>query len=125
VTRVVLLDENMPREVGIGLSAAGYDVLTVASAARGADDRGVLALARQAARVLLTFDADFGDLIFQRGEAPPPAVLYFRIHPIVAAEVLRLALAALAQPNDGCFVVAAREGLRSRRFDAVADEGAN
>ncbi len=86
MTRPVLLDENIPRGVAEGLLAAGHDVLSVAVASAGVDGRGVLTLARNARRVLLTFDSDFGDLIFHRGEAPPPAVLYFRVHPVVAAE---------------------------------------
>lgn len=125
MTRAVLLDENIPRDVAEGLLAAGHDVLSVAGASSGIEDRGVLALARKDQRVLLTFDSDFGDLIFQRDEAPPPAVLYFRVHPVVAAEVLSLALDALAQANEGCFVVVTREGLRSRPFDAPVVDGSS
>jgi predicted nuclease of predicted toxin-antitoxin system len=123
VTPAVLLDENIPGEVAQGLRSAGYDVLTVAGARPGIDDRGVLRVARESLRVLLTFDADFGDLIFQRGEVPPPAVLYFRVHPVVAAEVLALALDALAKPIDGRFVVVTQQGVRTRPFDARAVDG--
>ena len=123
--RRVLLDENMPHDVAEGLTAAGHDVLTVATIAPGIDDRAVLALAREGQRWLLTFDADFGDLLFHKGTAPPPAVLYFRIHPIVVAEVLALALRALGEDANGCFAVVTREGLRKRPFaSAVADGGA-
>ncbi len=105
MTRALLLDENMPRGIAAGSTLSP-----------GISDRDVLRLAREGARILLTFDADFGDLIFQQGEAPPAAVLYFRVRPIVTEEILALALEALAQPIDGCFVVVAREGLRSRPF---------
>ena len=123
-TRSLLLDENMPRSVAEGLAAAGHDVLSVAATAPGIDDLAVLALARQGHRWLLTFDADFGELVFHKGAAAPPAVLYFRVHPIVASEVLALALRALGEDADGGFTVVTREGTRRRPFaPAVTDGG--
>ena len=119
----VLLDENFPAGAVRELEAAGHDVASVGGVSPGLDDRGVLALARTESRVLLTFDADFGDLIFQRGGSPPPAVVYFRLHPIAVDEVLAVALRALRAPLDACFVVATRSGLRRRRFDVAARAG--
>ena len=119
----VLLDENFPSGAVRGLEAAGHDVASISGVSPGLDDRGVLALARTESRVLLTFDADFGDLIFQRGESPPPAIVYFRLHPITVDEVLAVALRALRAPIDACFVAATRDGLRRRRFDLAARGG--
>jgi len=123
VTRAVLLDENIPQAVAEGLRAAGHDVETIARSAPGISDRGVLGTARDGMRTLLTFGSDFGDLIFQRGEPPPVAVLYFRVHPVIDTEVLALALDALAKPIEGSFVVVTREGVRSRPFDAGIVDG--
>jgi predicted nuclease of predicted toxin-antitoxin system len=113
----LLLDENVPPTLVPALRAAGHDAACVAQLAPGLDDRGVLALARSEARILLTFDADFGDLIFGRGEAARPAVVLFRLHPIVLADLLGLALGALDPPPQGVFVVAARESMRMRPFE--------
>ena len=121
--RRLLLDENMPRSVAEGLAAAGHDVLPVATTAPGIDDRAVLALAREGQRWLLTFDADFGDLLFHKGAAPPPAVLYFRVHPIVATEVLALALRVLGEDADAGFTVVTREGTRRRPFASAVTDG--
>lgn len=110
----LLLDENMPRSAGAALALAGHDVMHVGDAAPAADDRRVLALARAAGRLLVTFDADFGDLVFQRGEAPPPAILFVRLHPIDGATAAALVLRALADPVDRQFVVCIPEGLRRR-----------
>jgi predicted nuclease of predicted toxin-antitoxin system len=122
VTRV-LLDENFPTTAARGLETAGHDVVLVVTAAPGLDDRGVLALARAESRGLLTFDADFGDVVFQRGEAPSPAIAYFRLHPIAVDEVLAVALRALRAPLQARFVVATRNGLRRRRFNAAVRGG--
>ncbi|MDZ4800072.1 MAG: DUF5615 family PIN-like protein [Bryobacteraceae bacterium] len=115
----MLLDENMPRGVAEGLAAAGHDVLTVGNIAPGIDDRAVLSLARERQRWLLTLDADFGDLVFRKGATPPTAVFYFRVHPIVASELLALALRALEEDADACITVVTRDGMRKRPFAAA------
>ncbi len=122
--RKILLDENMPRGLADDLAAAGHDVQKVSSLAAGIDDRAVLDLARRSGRWLLTFDSDFGDLVFHRGEAPPPAILYFRLHPIVESDLLTLALRALAHGAAAGFIVVTRESTRVRPFNTVpSDEG--
>ncbi len=66
----------MPLGLADGLVAAGHDVQSVATSAAGIDDRAVLDLARRGGRWLLTFDSDFGDLMFHKGEAPPAATRF-------------------------------------------------
>lgn len=85
----------------------GHDVAFVADLAPSVDDRGVFALARQQGRVLVTLDADFGELIFRHGAPPPLAVIYVRIHPISSP-----AAAALSSDFKGQFVVATGDALR-------------
>jgi len=110
----LLLDENMPRTAGATLASAGHDVVYIADTDPAADDRSVLARARESGRVLVTFDADFGDLVYQHGEAPPASILYLRMHPIDGAVAAALVLQALAAPVAGQFVVCTREGRRRR-----------
>jgi len=114
VSRGLLADENFPGSVLRGLAAAGHDILSVAASSPGISDLAVLELACRTGRRLLTFDADFGELVFSRGAPAPTAILYFRLHPIVTEEVLQLALRALAQTPDGQFAVVGREGTRIR-----------
>jgi predicted nuclease of predicted toxin-antitoxin system len=71
----------------------------------------------------MTFDANFGDLVFQRGDLPPPAIVYLRLHPIVVEEVLAIALRALRVSPLASFVVATRSGLRRRSFDLAGKGG--
>ena len=61
------------------LRAAGYDVLSIAETRSGDDDTKVLALAREEGRWLVTFDRDYGELLFARNLAPPPAVVLLRV----------------------------------------------
>ena len=63
----LLADENMHPRVIQALRAAGHDVVAVSEVARSAPDDDVLALADSEQRVLLTFDKDFGELVFLWG----------------------------------------------------------
>ena len=114
MNRGLLADENFPGPVIRGLAAAGHDIMSVAASSPGISDLAVLALACRTGRRLLTFDVDFGELVFSRGAAAPAAILYFRLHPIVIGEVLQLALRAVAETPDGHFAVIGREGTRIR-----------
>lgn len=119
----LLLDENFPQSAARGLAEAGHDVQRVAALAPGLADGGVLALAREQQRCLVTFDSDFGDLVFQHGAIPPPCIVYLRLHPIVTEEVLALTLQALQGPMDGLFIIATARGLRRRPFAVSAGDG--
>jgi predicted nuclease of predicted toxin-antitoxin system len=112
----LLLDENYPRSAAQGLVVAGHEVVEVACTAAGMVDVAVMALALRDQRVLVTFDSDFGDLVFHQGAEPPPAIVYLRLHPIVSEEVQALTLLALQHPWDGSLVVVTRDSLRRRRF---------
>ncbi|MBK6958339.1 MAG: DUF5615 family PIN-like protein [Nitrosomonas sp.] len=92
MTLKLLADENFPLPVIQGLIEAGYDVLSIAKVSPGINDRAVLSLARETGRSLLTFDVDFGDLVFFHGAEPPTAILYFRQHPIIVEELLTITL---------------------------------
>ena len=112
----LLLDENLPRSAGRVLAAEGHDVVFVADHTPAADDRRVRALAREQGRVLVTFDADFGELVFQHGEAPPQAIVYLRLHPIDGTVAGTMAAVALRDVVQGCLVVCTRDGRRRRAF---------
>ncbi len=73
-----LADENFSRPPLFALREAGYNVFSVAEEFAGLPDEGVAHLCDQEQRVLLTFDKDFGDLLFQRGLQAGSAV-YFSV----------------------------------------------
>lgn len=117
----LLADENLPHAAGAALAADGHDIEWVSDTEPGANDLRVLALARDSQRVLVTFDSDFGELVFRRGVAPPRAIVYLRLHPILQEDVVALVRDALSTDPDGAFVVASKEGVRRRRLPASDD----
>lgn len=76
-----LANENMPLASIRRLRAAGHDVAAVIEDAPGSADTEVLARAVREDRIILTFDRDYGELIYRQQLPPPPGVVYFRLPP--------------------------------------------
>lgn len=110
----LLADENFPGPVVKALAQEGHDIVRVGQVHAGINDADVLALAIEEARWLLTFDTDFGDLVFLRNRVAPPAILLFRVYPIIVADVLAAARRALQEVSVGQFAVVGRDTTRLR-----------
>ena len=76
-----LADENFPLPAVAELRGRGHDVLSIAERYGGSSDEIVAAICDREERILLTFDKDFGEIVFRRGLAPGSAVVLFRITP--------------------------------------------
>jgi len=74
-----LANENLPRAAVEGLRAAGHDVAWIRIEAPGASDEQVLARSRDEARVLITLDKDFGELVLRRGLGASQGVVLLRL----------------------------------------------
>ena len=115
-----LADENFIGPSIRLLRDAGHDVTWIRADAPGAVNVDVLALARREDRVLLTFDRDYGDLIYHRGLSPPPGVVYFRFEPVTADEPAMRLQSLLADPDfvlRGNFTIVGEDRTRQRPLD--------
>ena len=74
----LLADENIPGEAVAALRAAGHDVAWVRVDQPGSAGRDVLARAQEEARILLTFDKDFGELAWRERLPAASGVVLFR-----------------------------------------------
>jgi predicted nuclease of predicted toxin-antitoxin system len=72
-------DENVPGDCVSALRQQGHDVLWIRETARGSTDDAVLAQAQSEQRLLITFDKDFGELVFHRGKSASHGVVLFRL----------------------------------------------
>ena len=61
----LLADENVPRKTVEVLRNEGMDITMVSEASRGMSDRAVIEYANREKRVIVTFDKDFGELVFR------------------------------------------------------------
>lgn len=74
----LLANENVPSDAVLAARAAGHDVSWVREVARGSDDNAVLALAIAENRILLTFDKDFGEMVFRLGRTASCGIILAR-----------------------------------------------
>jgi predicted nuclease of predicted toxin-antitoxin system len=112
-----LADENFPLPSVRLLVASGHDVVAVASQSPGAPDESVLAQAVREERVLLTFDRDYGGLLYLGGARPPEGIVYFRFAPSSPeepAEYLISLVERFGASLRGTLTVAERDHIRQR-----------
>jgi predicted nuclease of predicted toxin-antitoxin system len=107
------------------LRNAGFDVLAIAESSRGLPDRRVMDLATAESRWIITFDRDYGDLIFARYLAPPPALILSRLRSYRPEDPGKLVIDLPSQSAQfaGCFVVIEEESIRKRVLPAPAGSG--
>jgi predicted nuclease of predicted toxin-antitoxin system len=114
----LLLDENLSQLHSIHLRLQGYDAVAVIEAGlSGAPDDRVRAYAIESGRVLLTLDADFGN-IFRFPPAATPGVIRLKIHPPteeLIREQIQKALRVLKDTSlEGCLAVCHGDVIRIR-----------
>lgn len=113
----LLLNENVPLTSIYILRAQGYDAVAVAEVAPGAPDPWVLGLAHRERRILVTFDRDYGKLIYQKALPRPGGLVYLRFAPTTPEEPAHF-LHHLFERKDldvvGKFTVADRNQIRQR-----------
>ncbi|MYC35255.1 MAG: hypothetical protein F4X64_19080 [Chloroflexi bacterium] len=76
----ILADENMKRESVNELRAADHNVHWAYEIYRGTPDTNLLEIATADARLFITYDNDYGELVRRYGMPAPYGVILFRIH---------------------------------------------
>jgi len=111
-----LADECVDAGLVARLRNAGHDVLYIAEVSGGASDGEVLRRAQAEARLLLTEDKGFGDLVF-RSDLPAPSVVLLRLDSekhLLKWERLEAAIAAFGERFLGRYLVVEESRFRSR-----------
>ena len=109
-----LADENFPGVALRLLRQSGFDVASIAEANPGRPDTDVLAIASAEGRTLLTFDKDFGDLVYRDGHVHAGIVL-LRLDDKTTPNTIRVLSALLADYDEqitGHFVVVTENSVR-------------
>jgi predicted nuclease of predicted toxin-antitoxin system len=74
----LLANENFPYLSVIYLRAKGYDVVCIGENNPSILDSDVMNIAISEDRIILTFDRDYGELIFKHNFKPHQGVIYLR-----------------------------------------------
>jgi predicted nuclease of predicted toxin-antitoxin system len=114
-----LANENFPLVAVEALRRAGHDTAWIREVAPGSADDAVLERALRDGRLLLTFDKDFGALVFRRGAMASQGIVLFRV--VLPPDALaRLIVDTLQSRSDweGAFSVVEAARVRMRRLPA-------
>jgi len=112
-----LANENFPLASVRRLRDAHYDVASVTEDAPGITDHEVLTRAQQEGRIVVTFDRDYGELLYRKNFSATMGIVYFRFHPyspLEPAEMLLHLLKVAGIELMGKFTVVEKTGIRQR-----------
>lgn len=119
-----LANENIPRSSTRLLEESGHDILRIADEMPGAADRQVPERAIEENRIILTFDRDYGELIFRHKARNVNGIVYFRFTPTSPDEagvILSGILQERGITSAGMFTVIERDRIRQRALGAIND----
>jgi len=111
-----LVDEPSGGTVAGFLVSQGHDVVTVWDVMPQAQDVDILVCALREARIVVTNDKDFGELVFRSGQGHA-GVLLFRLDDESAANRLRMARMTIERYGSrlaGSFTVVTERTIRLR-----------
>lgn len=114
-----LANENFPKPSIVILRSAGYEITSIAEKHPGISDQEVVQMARRDNLVILTFDKDYGEIIFKEAQAGPPSVVIFKFKgsdPQFAGTHLVNLLEKKSLSFEKTFTVVEEENIRQRRY---------
>ncbi|MEM2930410.1 MAG: DUF5615 family PIN-like protein [Thermoproteota archaeon] len=119
-----LADENIPVETVERLRQKGVDIISVAEVSPGLSDREILDLASKHGRIVITFDVDFGRLVF-REKLKVNGVILLRIIPKSPQHITKKVENILASgiSMENCFLVVKEDSVRIIPIRAGIEEG--
>jgi predicted nuclease of predicted toxin-antitoxin system len=114
-----LANENFPRPSLILLRDNGFEVKSIQEESPGISDEVVMKIASEMNLIILTFDSDYGELIFKHSKDNPPAVVYFREKgpdPLFAGKLLLNLLSKDDISISNSFTVVEEKNIRQRFY---------
>lgn len=113
----LLADENIECEMVDALRMAGHDITDLKATSPGIEDADVLNFADDLAAVLITYDKDFGELIF-RDRRVLNGVVLLRFGKLEITEKIDLLIGVLKERGNEileAFTVITSTGIRMRK----------
>ncbi len=111
-----LANENIPLQTIVHLRNSGCAVKSVLEEMPGARDHEIVKRAHDEKLIILTFDRDYGELIYRHQHLSPDGVVYFRFDPATPTEPAEIILNIIKDniPLSSRFTVVERDGIRQR-----------
>ena len=115
-----LANENFPFPSINLLRSCHFYVLSVAEEFPGISDAEVIKIALEKELIILTFDKDYGEIIFKFGFAKPPAVVFFRYKGALQTFAGKYIVSLLEKERgqlDAAFTVIEENNYRQRKYN--------
>ncbi|CAN5516058.1 hypothetical protein BH10ACI1_BH10ACI1_12180 [soil metagenome] len=113
----ILADENIEREFIEALREADFDVLSVRESFIGFGDDKILQIAGNEQAVILTYDTDFGELVF-RFSLQSYGVILLRVHGLSLTKKMQLTILVIREHEaelENAFTVISENSVRIRK----------
>ena len=113
-----LANENIPLATIIKLRNEGYDVAAVCEDFPSIKDEAVILFASTENRIIITFDRDYGELIFKHNLKHSAGIIYLRIGNFQPEEPAGLLLNLFETDLvfEGYFTVISEHNIRQRKL---------
>lgn len=114
-----LANENFPYPSIKVLRENDLEMCSIGEESSGISDEMVLNRAVMEELIILTFDRDYGELLFKYRLDPPPAVIYFRNKGKVPTDAAMMLMNLLENQDlviQDMFTVVSEDGIRQRRL---------
>lgn len=114
-----LADENFPNASCRLLEAKGHIVRKASLLFTGKKDEEILLNAYEQNEIILTFDKDFGELVFKKNLSLPAGVVLYRVKEFMPDEPGNLLLNFIEEYNlvlVGFFTVISQDKIRQRKL---------
>jgi predicted nuclease of predicted toxin-antitoxin system len=118
-----LIDENFPLSGVKLLQDQGHNIRITASFLRGQPDARILAEAVDKEEYIITFDKDFGELVFNKKLPCPPAIILFRISNFSPADPVEILLKLINEKNysfAGYLTVIHKNKIRQKKLPGIS-----
>lgn len=115
----LLANENFPRASYLLLQKEGFDIKAIALECPGITDEEVMEMAMLEERLIITFDRDYGELIFKYNYKPQSGVIYLRFQdfdPYFPANYLKDLLRNGEYQFEQMFTVIDEKSIRQRKY---------
>lgn len=112
-----LADENIEREFIEALRKANFDILSVRESYIGIGDDEILQIAANEKAIILTYDTDFGDLVFRFG-FKSRGVMLLRLSGLSLSEKMDKTILAIREHEaelENAFTVVSANSIRIRK----------
>lgn len=115
----LLANENIPAKSVHYLRGKGFDIISIGVDDPGISDAAVMTIAINQERIILTFDRDYGELIFRYNYKPASGVIYLRLDQYEPEEpglIIEKIITNTEIDFTSALTVIDKNGIRQRRY---------